>query len=144
MSAGAQIVKQDGLIVAASKCNDGFPAHGNFKLFEHKTPQAILDTIPRPIFALRQWEAQLLAMIALARVGLYSDIPRTSAARALSRSPIWRSSRSGLARIGKDAPIAALPERADDDSVFAANCGSYIRFEGHRSCASNCSRLIPA
>ena len=54
MSAAAQIVKQNGLIVAASKCNDGFPAHGNFKtlLFDHDSPQAVLDTILAPGFSM--------------------------------------------------------------------------------------------
>ena len=37
MSAAAQIVEQGGYIATASRCNDGFPAHGNFKtlLFDH-------------------------------------------------------------------------------------------------------------
>ena len=49
MHAAMQIVEQDGFIVAASRCNDGFPAHGNFRrlLFEHATPRALLDTITR-------------------------------------------------------------------------------------------------
>ena len=47
MSAAAQIVADGGYILTAARCNDGFPAHGNFKqlLFEHASPQAILDTI---------------------------------------------------------------------------------------------------
>src|SRR5215470_17209682 len=86
MSAAAQIVAQDGLIVAASKCDDGFPSHGNFKklLFDHDSPQAVLDTILTPGFSMYdQWEAQLLAMIRLkARVGLYSDIATEEVLRA--------------------------------------------------------------
>ena len=31
MSAAAQIVADGGYISAASRCNDGFPAHGNFR-----------------------------------------------------------------------------------------------------------------
>ncbi|HYE97735.1 MAG TPA: nickel-dependent lactate racemase, partial [Planctomycetota bacterium] len=68
MSAAAQIVADGGLILAASRCNDGFPAHGNFKklLHDHPTPQAVLDAILAPGFSMYdQWEAQLLAMIAL-------------------------------------------------------------------------------
>ncbi|HVF28608.1 MAG TPA: nickel-dependent lactate racemase, partial [Pyrinomonadaceae bacterium] len=68
MSAGAQIVADGGLVIAAAKCNDGFPDHGNFRtlLFEHDSPQAILDTILAPGFSMYdQWEAQLLAMILL-------------------------------------------------------------------------------
>lgn len=116
MSAAAQIVEQGGLIVAASKCNDGFPSHGNFKklLFDHESPQAILDTILAPGFSMYdQWEAQLLAMIRLkARVGLYSDIAPDEVRRA-HLEPVADISdfiAGELKRVGKDAPIAVLPE----------------------------------
>jgi nickel-dependent lactate racemase len=116
MSAAAQVVAQDGLIIAASKCNDGFPSHGNFKklLFDHDSPQAILDTILAPGFSMYdQWEAQLLAMIRLkARVGLRSDIADEEVRRA-HLEPVDDISAfiaEELARIGKDAPIAVLPE----------------------------------
>src|SRR5205814_5400169 len=86
MSAAAQIVEQDGFILQASRCNDGFPNHGNFRslLFDHQTPRALLDTITAPGFSLYdQWEAQLLAIIALkARVGLYSDLDPDEVRRA--------------------------------------------------------------
>jgi lactate racemase len=116
MSAAAQIVAQDGLIVAASKCNDGFPQHGNFKklLFEHDSPRAILETILAPGFSMYdQWEAQLLALIRLkARVGLYSEIPADEVRRAHLEpvSDITAVIAGELKRIGKDAPIAVLPE----------------------------------
>jgi lactate racemase len=116
MSAAAQIIEPGGLIVAASKCNDGFPDHGNFRklLFDHDSPQAILDTILAPGFSMYdQWEAQLLAMIRLkARVGLFSDIPPEQIHRA-HLEPIGDISSfvSGeLKRIGEDSPIAVLPE----------------------------------
>jgi lactate racemase len=116
MSAAAQIIEQDGLIVAASKCNDGFPNHGNFRklLFDHDSPQAMLDTILAPGFSMYdQWEAQLLAMIRLkARVGLHSDIPPDEVRRA-HLEPVGDISSfvSGeLQKIGKDSPIAVLPE----------------------------------
>lgn len=116
MSAAAQIVAQDGLIVAASKCNDGFPNHGNFKklMQDHDSPRAILETILAPGFSMYdQWEAQLLAMIQLkARVGLYSDIPADEVRRA-HLEPIDEISAfisQELDRIGRDAPIAVLPE----------------------------------
>ncbi|HEX5086102.1 MAG TPA: nickel-dependent lactate racemase [Blastocatellia bacterium] len=116
MSAAAQVVEQDGLIVAASKCNDGFPNHGNFKklLFDHDSPQAVLDTILAPGFSMYdQWEAQLLAMIRLkARVGLYSDIAPDEVRRA-HLEPVVDAGEfiaGELKRIGKDALIAVLPE----------------------------------
>ncbi|HEU0177619.1 MAG TPA: nickel-dependent lactate racemase [Blastocatellia bacterium] len=116
MSAAAQIVERGGLIVAASKCNDGFPSHGNFKklLFDHDSPQAVLDTILAPGFSMYdQWEAQLLALIRLkARVGLYSDIAPDEVRRA-HLEPVADAGEfiaGELKRIGKDAPIAVLPE----------------------------------
>ena len=63
MSAAAQIVSPGGLIVAAARCNDGFPAHGNFRqlLFGSSSPRELLDTILAPGFSVYdQWEAQLL------------------------------------------------------------------------------------
>jgi nickel-dependent lactate racemase len=116
MSAGAQAVTKGGLIIAAARCNDGFPDHGNFRklLFEHTSPQAILDTIHEPGFSMYdQWEAQILAMICLkARVGLYSEIRAQDVRRAHLEpvSDIAVRIADELVRIGKDAPIAVLPE----------------------------------
>jgi len=116
MSAAAQIIARDGLIVAASKCNDGFPNHGNFKklLFDHDSPRAVLDTILAPGFSMYdQWEAQLLAMIRLkARVGLHSDIAPDEVRRAHLEpvADIGEFIASELSRVGNDAPIAVLPE----------------------------------
>src|SRR5207247_377122 len=86
MHAAAQIVEQDGFILAASRCNDGFPSHGNFRklLFEHGSPEALLNAIMAPDFSVYdQWEAQLLALVALkARVGLKSELPAGDVRRA--------------------------------------------------------------
>lgn len=116
MSAAAQVVQPGGLIVQASRCNDGFPEHGNFKklLFDHDSPQAILDTILAPGFSLYdQWEAQLLALIRLkARVGLLSEIPADEVRRAHLEpvTDIAEFVAAELERLGADAPIAVLPE----------------------------------
>jgi nickel-dependent lactate racemase len=116
MSAAAQIVADGGYILAAARCNDGFPAHGNFRklLFEHGSPKAILDTILAPGFSMfDQWEAQMLAMILLkARTGLYSDIPADEVRRAHLEpvaDPAGRLAEE-LRRVGRDAPVAILPE----------------------------------
>lgn len=116
MSAASQVVADGGLIVAVSKCNDGFPGHGNFKnlLFDHDSPQAILDTINAPGFSLYdQWEAQLLAIILLkARTALYSELKEDDVRRAhlIYTNNITDLISNELNRIGKDAPIAVLPE----------------------------------
>jgi nickel-dependent lactate racemase len=116
MSAAAQIVSKGGLILAAARCNDGFPEHGNFRklLFEHDSPQAILKTITAPGFSMfDQWEAQLLAIIRLkARVGLTSEIPAADVRRAHLEpvDDIAAAVRAELSLLGPDIPIAVLPE----------------------------------
>jgi nickel-dependent lactate racemase len=116
MSAGAQIVGDGGYVLTAARCNDGFPAHGNFRslLVEHRTPQAILDTVLAPGFSLfDQWEAQMLAMILVrARAGLYSEIPSDELRQAHVEPVADVSARldEELARVGRDAPVAVLPE----------------------------------
>ncbi|MFN3484329.1 MAG: nickel-dependent lactate racemase, partial [Planctomycetota bacterium] len=116
MSAGAQIVAPGGYILAAARCNDGFPSHGNFRklLFEHASPKALLETVLTPGFSMfDQWEAQILAAILLkARVGLFSEIPDDEVRRA-HLEPVADVSRrltEELRRVGRDAPVAVLPE----------------------------------
>jgi nickel-dependent lactate racemase len=115
MHAAMQIVEQDGLIVAAARCNDGFPGHGNFKrlLFEHPEPQALLDAITAPGFSVYdQWEAQLLAIIALrARVGLKSELAPDEVRRAYLE-PVEEVGARVAAELGArgDVEIAVLPE----------------------------------
>ncbi len=115
MSAAAQIVSQGGVILAAARCNDGFPSHGNFRtlMTGHTGPQAVLDTIMAPGFSMYdQWEAQLLAIILLkARVGLFSEIP-AGEVRAAHLEPVADLQQcldEELRRSG-DAPVAILPE----------------------------------
>ncbi|HUR37871.1 MAG TPA: nickel-dependent lactate racemase [Planctomycetota bacterium] len=116
MSAAAQIIADDGYILTAARCNDGFPSHGNFKklLFEHGTPKAILDTVLAPGFSMfDQWEAQMLAMIQVrARTGLYSEISDDEIRRAHIEPVKDVSARlaAELKKLGKDAPVAVLPE----------------------------------
>ena len=116
MSAAAQIVAEGGYIVAAARCNDGFPRHGNFRqlLFEHHSPQALLDTIMAPGFSMfDQWQVQLLAGILLkARVGLYSELPPEEVRRAHLEpvKDVETALSSELRRLGPDAPVAVLPE----------------------------------
>ena len=116
MSAAAQVIADDGYIVTAARCNDGFPQHGNFKrlLFEHDSPRSLLDTIMAPGFSLfDQWQAQLLARILLkARVALHSELPADDVRRAHLEpvEDVERALATELERIGRDAPVAVLPE----------------------------------
>jgi len=116
MSAAAQIVSEGGLIVAAAECGDGFPDHGSFKrtLFEHRSAQHMLDTINRaPEPFEDQWQVQLLALIMVrARVGVYSKIGDEDLRRAHLEpvGDIAARVEQELRRIGRDAPIAVMPE----------------------------------
>jgi nickel-dependent lactate racemase len=116
MSAAAQVVAEGGYIAAAARCNDGFPAHGNFRtlLLEHDSPRALLDAILAPGFSLYdQWEAQILANIRLrARVGLLSEIPGEEVRRAHLEplDDIGAAVGAELERCGRDAEVAVLPE----------------------------------
>ncbi len=116
MAAATRIVRRGGLIITAARCNDGFPAHGNFRqmIEASSSPQDLMDRIMAPGFSmLDQWQCQHLAMVLLkARVALYSELPDESVRRAYL-TPI-RDVRAAideeLQRIGRDAPIAILPE----------------------------------
>jgi nickel-dependent lactate racemase len=116
MSAAAQIVADGGYIVAAARCNDGFPRHGNFRrlLFDHASPRALLDTIMAPGFSMfDQWQVQLLAGILLkARVGLYSELPADEVRRAHLEpvADVESALAAELQRLGPDAPVAVLPQ----------------------------------
>ena len=115
MHAAMQVVEQDGLILAAARCNDGFPGHGNFKqlLFDAPDARTLLDTIMAPGFSVYdQWEAQLLAIIALkARVALKSELDPADVRRAHLEPVEDLGARidEELRRRG-DVPVAILPE----------------------------------
>jgi nickel-dependent lactate racemase len=116
MAAAARIVRPGGLILTAARCNDGFPAHGNFRTLieESASPRELMDRIMTPGFAmLDQWQAQHLAMVLLkARVSLYSELSDADVRRA-HLTPVHdlrAALDQELARLGRDAPIAILPE----------------------------------
>jgi lactate racemase len=116
MAAAAEVVDQDGLILSVSRCNDGFPDHGNFKrlLFEHGSPAEVLGTLLAPGFSLfDQWETQKLAMVqARAHVGLYSELDAGDVKRAHLEPVTDIAVRLGeeLERRGIDGPVLVLPE----------------------------------
>jgi nickel-dependent lactate racemase len=118
MSAAYQIVSEGGLIVSASRCNDGFPNHGNFRkmLLEHSSPEDMLETIYSPGFSVfDQWQVQLFALILQrARVALYSEIPPDDVRRVHLEpvADITAAVSEELKNVGQgqDAPVAVLPE----------------------------------
>jgi nickel-dependent lactate racemase len=116
MSAAAQIVSDGGLILAAAECGDGFPDHGSFKsfLFSHPSASAMLDTINAAKTPIEdQWQVQLLALILVrARVGVFSRIAPDEIRRAHLEPVADLAARVAdeLKRLGRDSPIAVLPE----------------------------------
>lgn len=116
MSAAAQVVAPGGLILAAAECGDGFPEHGSFKrvLFEHGSAAELLATINGAKEPFEdQWQIQLLALILVrARVGVYSKIGDEEIRRAHLEPVRDIAARVAeeLRRIGREAPIAVLPE----------------------------------
>jgi nickel-dependent lactate racemase len=126
LSAAAQIVEDGGLIICASECSDGFPAHGNYRqlLFDHTTPRDLLSTILSPGFALfDQWEAQIhTGICAKARVALYSTLPAGEVRRAYLEpiADLNAFVAAEIDRAGRDAPIAVLPEGPQTIPYLAA------------------------
>jgi len=116
MAAASRIVTPGGLILTAARCNDGFPAHGNFRklIEESQSAQELLDRIMTPGFAvLDQWQAQRYAMVLIhARVALFSELSDADVRRAhLTPVHDLRAALDAeLARLGPDTPIAVLPE----------------------------------
>ncbi|HCR28869.1 MAG TPA: nickel-dependent lactate racemase [Opitutae bacterium] len=116
MSAAAQIVEEGGMILVASECRDGFPEHGNYRklLFEYDSPDALLEAIHEPGFSVfDQWQVQLQAMICQkARVGIQSSIDSDALRQAhlIPVDSINDALRAELDRIGRDVPVAVLPE----------------------------------
>lgn len=76
MSAAAQVVRPGGVILIASECWDGIPAHGLYGelLKQSSGPDELLSQILQPGFSKQdQWEAQIHAQILLkAKVYIYT------------------------------------------------------------------------
>jgi len=117
MSAGAQIIAEGGLIVIASRCNDGFSKSRELQelLFDHASPQAILDTISRLDFrcttngkrSFRRWFASKRAL-------RFTAIFRPPDVRRAYLEPIDDIAKRVAGRTATDRqdapPIAVLPE----------------------------------
>ena len=116
LSAAAQVLEDNGLILLAARCNDGFPEHGQFKrfLFEHDSPDAMLEKIHAPGFRqMDQWQIQILAMILKkAQVALFSELPDEDVRKAHLEpvANLRQRLEAELATRGQDTPVAILPE----------------------------------
>ncbi len=78
MSAAHPITTKDGLIITASRCNDGFPEHGAFKsqVLRWASVEEAWATIRNPDFREPdQWQTQkLLQILQTCRVSLFSEL----------------------------------------------------------------------
>ncbi len=116
MAAAFQIAKPGGLIIAAGRCNDGIPEHGAFKdqLYRFASAEEAIEAIRQPGFKeIDQWQTQKLVQILLKnRIQLFSELD-DEAVRKGHIEPIHdirEAIEAELEKIGKDAPIALLPE----------------------------------
>lgn len=116
MSAASKITRDDGLIIMAARCNDGFPDHGNFKdfLFSYASAQAMLDQIDSPGFRkMDQWQVQLFALILRrTRVALFSELSPEAVTKAHLEpvEDIRVRIDEEAARLGRSLRVAVMPE----------------------------------
>ena len=117
MSAAAQVVKPDGVIVCASACADGYPDHGEYLdiLTRRNSPDGLLQMINAPGHNRHdQWEVQVQAQIQQrADVLLKTDGLSAEQVRAAHLTPIddvGAATRDALSRSGPDARVCVLPE----------------------------------
>ena len=116
MSAAAQVVDAGGYIATAARCNDGFPAHGNFRTLLMRARLAASAS------STRSWRrVSALRPVGGADAG---EHPVEGASRALQRDadddvrrahlePVRDIAARSVARLprrGRDANIAVLPE----------------------------------
>ena len=142
-SAAAQIVRPGGFILAAARCNDGFPDHGSVRrlLLAHASADAMLATLGVPGFReFNRGQVQRFALILKkARVGLVSELPDANVRRAhlTPVADLRRALDPELARLGHDtswpfsprAPSLSPPSPVRPDGPDARNCLASSRAE---------------
>ena len=116
LSAAMQIAIPGALILQAIECSDGFPNGSNFQklLFDHESPQALMNTLSAPDSRQHdQWSVQYLVKMMLDyQIGIYSSLTDEEIRKA-HLTPVHDIAAAvdkELDRIGRDAPIAVLPE----------------------------------
>jgi nickel-dependent lactate racemase len=117
MSAAATVVRQDGTIVCAAECRDGFPDHGSYRevLSSAPSPQALLDAIQaRPETIADQWQVQVQAKIQVkADVIVHSSHLDADALRSAHLGHTDDVAETVLRRLhdaGDGARVCVLPE----------------------------------
>lgn len=117
MSAAAQVVRPGGVILVASECWDGIPAHGLYGelLRQSSGPDELMSRILAPGFSKQdQWEAQVHAQILLrAKVYLYTPNltdEEIRGAHLLPSRDIHATLEALVAEFGGKPRICVLPE----------------------------------
>lgn len=117
MSAAHPITKENGLIITASRCNNGFPEHGAFKeqLLRWATVEEAWAVMQSPDFREPdQWQTQkLLQILRTCRVSLRSTLDPNLVQRAhlTPIEDVRTAIDAELIHLGRpDAPVAVIPE----------------------------------
>ncbi|MBM61553.1 MAG: hypothetical protein CL484_01245 [Acidobacteria bacterium] len=117
MSAAAQVVKPNGVIVCAAECSDGYPSHGEYLdiLTERDSVSGLLEMINAPGHNRHdQWEVQVQAQIQQhAEVLLKTDGLSDDQVRSAHLKPvedIKAATLDALSRSGPNARLCVLPE----------------------------------
>ena len=113
VSAAASIVKDGGVIVLATACEDGLPDHGQYAalLERGKTPAGVLEMISRPgFFAADQWTVQVQAKIqSRAAIHVFSDGLSDEQIHRAQLIPS-RSVETTVVSLGSGVSICVMPE----------------------------------
>ncbi len=117
MSAAAQVVKPDGVIVCAAECADGYPDHGDYLdiLTQRESAEGLLEMINAPGHNRHdQWEVQVQAQIQRrADVLLRTDGLTNDQVRSAHLTPVddvGEATCDALSRFGPNARLCVLPE----------------------------------
>jgi nickel-dependent lactate racemase len=117
VSAAAQVVREEGAIIAAADCWDGIPEHGFYGqlLREASSPRDLLERVRAPGMLVQdQWQAQIQAQIQLkADVHVRSDGLTHAQIRSALLEPcalIEDTVAALLQKYGPGARICVLPE----------------------------------
>ena len=117
MSAASQIVRQGGVIIIATACEDGLPDHGLYAqlLAKAGSPDGIMELISQPGFNVQdQWQVQTQAQIQLkANVYVYSEGLSEDQIRKALFNPcqnIEGTLEELMGDLGNQARICVMPE----------------------------------